>query len=89
MPVAEYKQVIDVDLIAPFIVGKRVAPGMIKKRAGKIINMCSMIRITSYNVCYTKLLRPTKHSSPRAIPDGNSAATPSRPDRPACRNCLV
>ncbi len=43
MPVAEYKQVIDVDLIAPFIVGKRVAPGMIKKRAGKIINMCSMM----------------------------------------------
>ncbi len=43
MPVGEFKQVIDVDLIAPFIVGKRVAPNMIKKRAGKIINMCSMM----------------------------------------------
>jgi len=43
MPVEEFEQVIDVDLIAPFIVGKRVAPNMIKKRDGKIINMCSMM----------------------------------------------
>lgn len=43
MPVDDYKQVIDVDLVAPFIVGKRVAPSMIKKGAGKIINMCSMM----------------------------------------------
>ena len=43
MPVEEYRQVIDVDLIAPFMVGKRVAPGMIEKGAGKIINMCSMM----------------------------------------------
>ena len=43
MPVEEFEQVIDVDLIAPFIVGKRVAPKMIEKRGGKIINMCSMM----------------------------------------------
>ena len=43
MPVKEFEQVIDVDLIAPFIVGKRVAPKMIEKREGKIINMCSMM----------------------------------------------
>ena len=43
MPVEEFEQVIDVDLIAPFIVGKRVAPKMIEKREGKIINMCSMM----------------------------------------------
>lgn len=49
MPVEEYKQVIDVDLIAPFIVGKRVAPGMIKKGAGKIINMCSMMSVYGRN----------------------------------------
>ncbi len=49
MPVADYKQVIDVDLIAPFIVGKRVAPGMIKKGAGKIINMCSMMSVYGRN----------------------------------------
>lgn len=49
MPVADYKQVIDVDLIAPFIVGKRVAPNMIKKGAGKIINMCSMMSVYGRN----------------------------------------
>ncbi|WP_289055396.1 gluconate 5-dehydrogenase [Carboxylicivirga marina] len=43
MPVEDYKQVIDVDLVAPFIVSKRVAPKMIEKRAGKIINICSMM----------------------------------------------
>jgi len=43
MPVEDYKQVIDVDLVGPFIVSKRVAPNMIKKRAGKIINICSMM----------------------------------------------
>jgi gluconate 5-dehydrogenase len=49
MPVADYKQVIDVDLIAPFIVGKRVAPNMMKKGAGKIINMCSMMSVYGRN----------------------------------------
>ncbi|NLX72948.1 MAG: SDR family NAD(P)-dependent oxidoreductase, partial [Bacteroidales bacterium] len=49
MPVSDYKQVIDVDLVAPFIVSKRVAPGMIKKRAGKIINMCSMMSVYGRN----------------------------------------
>ncbi len=45
MPVKDFKQVIEVDLVAPLIVSKRVAPNMIKKRAGKIINMCSMMSI--------------------------------------------
>ena len=49
MPVEEYRQVIDVDLIAPFIVGKRVAPGMIEKGGGKIINMCSMMSVYGRN----------------------------------------
>lgn len=49
MPVADYKMVIDVDLIAPFIVGKRVAPGMIAKGGGKIINMCSMMSVYGRN----------------------------------------
>jgi gluconate 5-dehydrogenase len=49
MPVADYKQVIDVDLIAPFIVSKRVAPNMIKKGGGKIINMCSMMSVYGRN----------------------------------------
>lgn len=43
MPVEDYRQVIDIDLVAPFIVSKRVAPSMIERRTGKIINMCSMM----------------------------------------------
>jgi gluconate 5-dehydrogenase len=43
MTAAEFRQVIDVDLNGPFIVSKAVAPGMIKKKAGKIINICSMM----------------------------------------------
>jgi gluconate 5-dehydrogenase len=49
MPVADFRQVIEVDLVAPLIVSKRVAPGMIQKRAGKIINMCSMMSIYGRN----------------------------------------
>ena len=49
MPVEDYKQVIDVDLVAPLIVAKRVAPGMNKKRSGKIINMCSMMSVYGRN----------------------------------------
>ncbi len=43
MKAEEFRQVIDVDLNAPFIVSKAVIPGMIKKGHGKIINICSMM----------------------------------------------
>ena len=43
MTAAEFRQVIDVDLNAPFICAKAVIPGMIKKGHGKIINICSMM----------------------------------------------
>ena len=43
MKVEDFRQVIDVDLTAPFIVAKAVIPGMIKKGHGKIINICSMM----------------------------------------------
>lgn len=49
MSVDEYRQVIDVDLIAPLIVSKRVVRKMIEKRSGKIINMCSMMSIYGRN----------------------------------------
>jgi gluconate 5-dehydrogenase len=49
MPVDDFKQVIDVDLVAPLIVSKRVAPGMIRKKSGKIINMCSMMSVYGRN----------------------------------------
>ena len=43
MSVGEFNQVIDVDLVAPFIMSKAVIPAMIKKGHGKIINICSMM----------------------------------------------
>ena len=43
MTAAQFRQVIDVDLNAPFIVSKAVIPAMIKKGHGKIINICSMM----------------------------------------------
>jgi gluconate 5-dehydrogenase len=49
MKVEEYRQVIDVDLVAPLIVSRRVVPNMIKNRNGKIINMCSMMSVYGRN----------------------------------------
>lgn len=43
MTAEEFRQVVDIDLNAPFIVSKAVIPGMIKKGHGKIINICSMM----------------------------------------------
>jgi gluconate 5-dehydrogenase len=43
MEVADFKEVIDIDLVSPFIVSKHVAKGMIERRQGKIINICSMM----------------------------------------------
>ena len=43
MSVEEYRQVIDIDLVGPFICAKAVIPGMLKKGHGKIINICSMM----------------------------------------------
>ncbi len=43
MKAEEFRQVIDVDLNAPFLMAKAVIPGMIKKGHGKIINICSMM----------------------------------------------
>ena len=43
MSAEELRQVIDVDLNAPFIMAKAVIPDMIEKGHGKIINICSMM----------------------------------------------
>lgn len=43
MKAEEFRQVIDIDLNAPFIVSKAVLPGMMEKGHGKIINVCSMM----------------------------------------------
>ncbi|MHB0753773.1 gluconate 5-dehydrogenase [Polaribacter sp. M15] len=43
MEVEDFKQVIDIDLVSPFIVSKHVIKGMMERKAGKIINICSMM----------------------------------------------
>ena len=43
MEVNDFEQVIKVDLVSPFIVSKAVVNGMIKRKSGKIINICSMM----------------------------------------------
>lgn len=43
MAVADFREVIDVDLVGPFIMSQLVAKGMIARRSGKIINICSMM----------------------------------------------
>lgn len=43
MDVKEYRKVIDVDLVGPFIMAKHVARHMIPRGQGKIINICSMM----------------------------------------------
>jgi gluconate 5-dehydrogenase len=39
----EFQQVIDIDLVGPFIVTKAVIPEMMERKEGKIINICSMM----------------------------------------------
>ncbi len=43
MPLGEWEEVIRTDLTAPFIMARAVVGGMMKRRAGKIINVCSMM----------------------------------------------
>ena len=43
MSAADFRQVIDIDLNAPFIMAKAVIPSMMAKKSGKIINICSMM----------------------------------------------
>ena len=43
MSAQEFRQVVDIDLVGPFLCAKAVIPGMVKKGHGKIINICSMM----------------------------------------------
>lgn len=43
MEVEDFEQVLKVDLVSPFIMSKHVIKGMINRREGKIINICSMM----------------------------------------------
>ena len=61
MKASEFRQVIDVDLNAPFIVSKAVIPSMIKKGHGKIINICSMMSVSAYAAAKGGLKMLTKN----------------------------
>lgn len=43
MEVEEFRKVLDVDLTGPFIMSKQVGKYMVERKAGKIINICSMM----------------------------------------------
>ncbi|MEN8825395.1 MAG: gluconate 5-dehydrogenase [Wenyingzhuangia sp.] len=43
MEVSDFKQVIDIDLVSPFIMSKHVVKDMMARKKGKIINICSMM----------------------------------------------
>jgi len=43
MEVADFKEVVDIDLVSPFIVSKHVVKNMVKRQQGKVINICSMM----------------------------------------------
>ncbi|MGJ8667176.1 MAG: gluconate 5-dehydrogenase [Patiriisocius sp.] len=43
MPVSDFRRVIDVDLVGPFIMAQAIGKQMIERKEGKIINICSMM----------------------------------------------
>lgn len=43
MSAEDFRKVVDIDLVGPFICAKAVLPGMISRGHGKIINICSMM----------------------------------------------
>ncbi|MDO7171643.1 gluconate 5-dehydrogenase [Mariniflexile sp. AS56] len=43
MEVADFREVIDIDLVSPFIVSKHVVKNMVQRKQGKVINICSMM----------------------------------------------
>lgn len=43
METSDFRKVIDIDLVGPFIMSKYVGRKMIGRKAGKIINICSMM----------------------------------------------
>ncbi len=49
MEVDDFKEVLNVDLVSPFIVSKHVVKGMISRNEGKIINICSMMSALGRN----------------------------------------
>ena len=97
MKAEEFRQVIDVDLNAPFIVSKAVLPGMIKKGHGKIINICSMMSelgretVSAYAAAKGGLKMLTRNICSEYGGNNiqcNTGWTLARPRR-TCRSCSI
>lgn len=43
MEASDFRRVVDVDLVAPFLMAREVLPGMVRRGHGKIINVCSLM----------------------------------------------
>jgi len=43
MEVSDFREVVDIDLVSPFIVSKHVVKNMVQRNGGKVINICSMM----------------------------------------------
>ena len=72
---AEFQQVIDIDLVGPFIMTKAVIPEMIERREGKIINICS--EYGGYNI-QCNAIGPGYIATPQTAPLRERQADGSR-----------
>ena len=85
MTAAQFRQVIDVDLNAPFIVAKAVIPDMIEQGGGKIINICSMMSelgretVSAYAAAKGGLKMLTKNIASGATASDQATSPPRRP----------
>lgn len=67
MEASEFREVVDIDLVAPFICSKAVLPGMMENGHGKIINVCSMMSelgretVSAYAAAKGGLKMPTRN----------------------------
>ena len=98
MTAAQFRQVIDVDLNAPFIVAKAVIPDMIEQGGGKIINICSMMSelgretVSAYAAAkgglkmLTKNIAPSTASTTSSATASDPATSPPRRPRPCARS---
>ena len=74
---AEFQQVIDIDLVGPFICSSAVIPEMMERKEGKIINICSMMSelgretVSAYAAAKGGLKMLTRNPLRERQPDGS------------------
>lgn len=58
LPEAAWREVLDTNLTAAFLMAQQVAPGMVERRSGKIINICIQVNGIGPGWMATELNRP-------------------------------